>query len=143
MATERDPSSRDTSTNTTSTTESEGASRFTFVLDKHQKGTRNHAMRQYWEGRRRAGQGRRAARREPTKKRLLPKGNQASPPNSSTDGPPTTNLGVRAQILAGLEHSLASTRLDPFDTFPITLTAEHHKLIHHCIPWFTWRTMQA
>ena len=40
--------------------------------------------------------------------------------------------GVPAQLLTGLNHALASTRLDPFDSFPIKLTGQHHKLVHHC-----------
>lgn len=40
--------------------------------------------------------------------------------------------GVSAQLVTGLNHALASTRLDPFDSFPIRITSQHHKLIHHC-----------
>ncbi len=40
--------------------------------------------------------------------------------------------GVPGQALMGLNHALACSRLDPFDMFPITLTAQHHKLLHHC-----------
>lgn len=40
--------------------------------------------------------------------------------------------GIPAQVLTGVDHALACSRLDPFDMFPVTLTAEHHKLLHHC-----------
>ncbi|KAF7585567.1 hypothetical protein BBP40_010649 [Aspergillus hancockii] len=39
--------------------------------------------------------------------------------------------GVPTQALAGLNHALASSRLDPFDMFPVELTSQHHKLLHH------------
>lgn len=40
--------------------------------------------------------------------------------------------GIPAQFLTGVNFALSSSRLDPFDVFPVTLTTEHHKLIHHC-----------
>lgn len=40
--------------------------------------------------------------------------------------------GIPAQILTGVNFALGSSKLDPFDVFPVTLTTEHHKLIHHC-----------
>lgn len=40
--------------------------------------------------------------------------------------------GIRAQVLTGLNYALSSSRLDPFEVFPVMLTATHHKLIHHC-----------
>ncbi|KAE8152652.1 hypothetical protein BDV25DRAFT_150810 [Aspergillus avenaceus] len=39
--------------------------------------------------------------------------------------------GVPAQALTGLNHALASSRLDPFEMFPVQLNSEHHKLLHH------------
>lgn len=41
-------------------------------------------------------------------------------------------LGVAAQALTGMNHALAAVSLDPFDTFPVKLTARHHELLHHC-----------
>ncbi|KAL1989037.1 hypothetical protein VTN96DRAFT_5800 [Rasamsonia emersonii] len=41
-------------------------------------------------------------------------------------------LGVAAQALTGMNHALAAVSLDPFDTFPVRLTARHHELLHHC-----------
>ena len=40
--------------------------------------------------------------------------------------------GIPTQALTGMEHALGAGRLDPFDMFPVTLTAQHHKLLHHC-----------
>ncbi len=49
-----------------------------------------------------------------------------------TSGPPSPPPGVPAQVLTGIDHALANSRLDPFDMFPVDLTAQHHKLLHHC-----------
>jgi len=40
--------------------------------------------------------------------------------------------GIPAQVLAGVNRALACSRLDPFDMFPVKLTAQHHRLLHHC-----------
>ncbi|KAB8238030.1 uncharacterized protein BDW43DRAFT_262897 [Aspergillus alliaceus] len=40
-------------------------------------------------------------------------------------------LGVPTQALTGLNHALASSRLDPFEMFPVQLTSKQHKLLHH------------
>ncbi|KAJ9138402.1 Tachykinin family protein [Pleurostoma richardsiae] len=39
--------------------------------------------------------------------------------------------GIPAQVLAGVNRALACSRLDPFDMFPVKLTAQHHRLLHH------------
>lgn len=39
---------------------------------------------------------------------------------------------LRSQALSGLNRALGSSRLDPFDKFPVTLTTQHHRLLHHC-----------
>ncbi|KAH8702333.1 hypothetical protein BGW36DRAFT_372627 [Talaromyces proteolyticus] len=39
--------------------------------------------------------------------------------------------GIPTQFLTGANHALSSSRLDPFDVFPVALTTQHHKLIHH------------
>ncbi len=49
-----------------------------------------------------------------------------------TSGPPSPSPGVPAQVLSGIDHALANSRLDPFGMFPVDLTAQHHKLLHHC-----------
>ena len=108
-------------------------------------------MREYWRERRKLkGQN----KRERITRELLPKsgpsGSPATPEqraqpveSESTDYSMTgtdrdelsviRDVGVPTQLLAGFNHALASSRLDPFDTFPITLTSEHHKLMHHCL----------
>lgn len=140
-----------------SSAENEG-SRFTFVLDGHHAGTRNHAMRAHWTERQKARQ---EKKRQQTRRRVLPilakEGPVSSASSSESQG---TNAfpaavqerqtieqvagvdnvvvgqcgtpGVPAQLLTGVNHALASTRLDPFDSFPIRLTSQHHKLVHHC-----------
>ncbi|EFX01755.1 peroxisomal catalase [Grosmannia clavigera kw1407] len=39
--------------------------------------------------------------------------------------------GIPTQLLTGLNHALAGCQLDPFDMFPVRLTAQHHRLLHH------------
>lgn len=135
-----------------------GGSRFTFVLNGHHSGTRNHAMRAHWAERQKA---RKEKKRQQTRRRALPilakEGLVSSASSSESQGtnafavtvqesPATEQVadvdnvetgqsgipGVPAQLLTGVNHALASTRLDPFDSFPIRLTGQHHKLIHHC-----------
>lgn len=144
----------------TSSSQNEG-SRFTFVLDQGQAGTRSHAMRAHWAERHRINRERRhqqanrgpppiIAARETSSPQISPQQQQESMnPSSVSVGVPgqvehqgasispseieqSEMLGVPGQILNGVNHALSSTRLDPFDTFPIKLTVEHHKLIHHC-----------
>jgi hypothetical protein len=43
--------------------------------------------------------------------------------NTSRDDPP----GVPAQVLTRVNHALASSRLDPFEMFPVQLTSQYHK----------------
>lgn len=40
--------------------------------------------------------------------------------------------GIPAQALSGMNAALGSSRLDPFDRFPVQLTSKHHRLLHHC-----------
>lgn len=40
--------------------------------------------------------------------------------------------GIPAQALAGMNLALGSSKLDPFDRFPVKLTPRHHQLLHHC-----------
>lgn len=157
----QEPQSREGESSNPSSTPSEG-SKFTFVLDRHQAGTRNHAMRAHWTERHKA---RKEKKHKQEIRRQLPaiaaKERSTSQHSGSSSGqqdnaelstaPPRVSpvaeqiynrgmagglqggsLGVPGQILTGVNHALASTRLDPFDTFPIRLTVQHHKLIHHC-----------
>lgn len=152
-----------------------GQSRFTFVLDKNQRGLRTHAMRAHWQERRKRLQRDKSPPRT-TRRPLRAKPDSAAEelalafksPGSRTTVHTTTNAptipsantfpidevqyqhgqttsnpdlgtervippqGIRAQVLAGLNYALSSSRLDPFEVFPVLLTATHHKLIHHC-----------
>ncbi|OAA57506.1 peroxisomal catalase [Niveomyces insectorum RCEF 264] len=64
------------------------------------------------------------------------------PPDAAAWGRPesrpliTPDMGIPAQALTGVNHALAGCRLDPFDMFPVKLTAEHHKLLHHWLSSF-------
>ncbi|KAJ3497514.1 hypothetical protein NLG97_g1844 [Lecanicillium saksenae] len=42
-----------------------------------------------------------------------------------------SSVGIPAQLLEGVNRALACSQLDPFDCFPVRLTSEHHKLLHH------------
>ena len=157
------PQSREgESSNPSSSTPSEG-SRFTFVLDRNQAGTRNHAMRAHWAERHKArkeNKRRHESRKHPptiaAKERSGSQNSGSSSGQQDINAEPSTTpsrvssvaersptwgmvgglqggiLGLPGQILTGVNHALSSTRLDPFDTFPIRLTVQHHKLIHHC-----------
>lgn len=126
-----------------------GNTRFTFVFEKDQAGTRSHAMREYWKERRK---GKQQHKRGRSHRELLPKGGpseQALPDQQfqsfddsectitgteqGEELPLIRDVGVSAQLLSGFNHALSSSRLDPFDSFPVTLTSEHHKLMHHCL----------
>lgn len=47
------------------------------------------------------------------------------------DENPPLNI-VASELLLGINRVLCPSRLDPFDTFPVRLTSDHHKLLHHC-----------
>ncbi|KAI1127033.1 tachykinin family protein [Nemania abortiva] len=44
--------------------------------------------------------------------------------------------GIPAQALSGMNLALGSSRLDPFDRFPVRLTSKHHRLLHHWLSTF-------
>ncbi|RYC62750.1 hypothetical protein CHU98_g3477 [Xylaria longipes] len=44
--------------------------------------------------------------------------------------------GIPAQALSGMNLALGSSRLDPFDRFPVRLASKHHRLLHHWISTF-------
>lgn len=128
-----------------------GGTRFAFVLDKGQAGTRSHAMREHWRARRRSklqnkqGRSGRELRPKvgPSEGQIFPAQRVQIVDSESTDRsvasteqgelPVIRDVGAPAQFLAGFNHALAASRLDPFDSFPVTLTSEHHKLMHHCL----------
>lgn len=43
-----------------------------------------------------------------------------------------TAESIRSQVMSGMNRALGSNALDPFDMGPVKLTAEHHRLLHHC-----------
>ncbi|KAF4120843.1 hypothetical protein GMORB2_2847 [Geosmithia morbida] len=44
---------------------------------------------------------------------------------------------VLSQAISGMKSALASCKLDPFDSFPIKLTAQHHQLLHHWLVMYS------
>ncbi|KAI1276782.1 tachykinin family protein [Xylaria sp. FL0933] len=61
-------------------------------------------------------------------------------PSESPRGPPVPPSGIPEELLEGIPAqalsrmnlALGSSRLDPFDRFPVKLTSKHHRLLHHC-----------
>lgn len=59
--------------------------------------------------------------------------NRGSQRDPIGDGIPLSILeGIPAQVLSVMNVALGSSRLDPFDRFPVQLTSGHHRLLHHC-----------
>ncbi|KAI1351405.1 tachykinin family protein [Xylaria sp. FL0043] len=48
--------------------------------------------------------------------------------------------GIPAQALSRMNLALGSSRLDPFDRFPVKLTSKHHRLLHHWLSAFAGMT---
>lgn len=130
---------------------------FTFVVDETQRGLRSHAMREHWKQRRRAQQMHSMPGPSQPYRHLQPKPGtrqvaqtdpgadsarltgastvaalSATPPPAATQSEQSLPRGIPAQALLGMDRVLSCSRLDPFDSFPVNFTAEHHKLIHHC-----------
>ncbi|KAI1430182.1 tachykinin family protein [Xylaria sp. FL1777] len=66
-----------------------------------------------------------------------------SPDESPRDSPvPPSGIplavleGIPAQALSKMNLALGSSRLDPFDRFPVRLTSKHHRLLHHWLSTF-------
>lgn len=59
-------------------------------------------------------------------------GDELTTTSTSSEDGETGIGGIMTQVLTGVNHALATSRLDPFDMFPVKLTAQHHKLLHHC-----------
>ncbi|KAI0913252.1 tachykinin family protein [Ustulina deusta] len=55
------------------------------------------------------------------------------PPSGIASG---TLEGIPAQALSRMNIALGSSRLDPFDRFPVKLTSQHHRLLHHWLSTF-------
>jgi len=138
------------------------APRFAFVSVNNQADARSHAMREHWRQRHSRKNSEKNKRTQPKllptpscsadrvqKPRDLASrdnsprssGSQTSPAKHSEaisselelyrhsqDKP----LGIAVQLLNGMSHALSTSRLDPFQQFPVELTPQHHKLLHHC-----------
>ncbi|KAE8374842.1 hypothetical protein BDV26DRAFT_32105 [Aspergillus bertholletiae] len=138
---------------------------FEFVLEKDQPGIRSHAMRQFWRQRQATAKeepsdvsstGRRLYPRtlrpndgiqtynqfEGLKEfrqqmsALQPKDHGAQSGNPGKSNAET--CGIPAQIVSGIRHALEFVNPDPFHTFPVTVTAQHRKLLYHC-KYIGWR----
>jgi hypothetical protein len=81
-------------------------------------------------------------------------GSQSSPAKQSRatssdigpDRPDGDNpIGITPQLLNGMSHALSTSRLDPFQQFPVELTPQHHKLLHHCrsMTYYSWTRNEA
>lgn len=136
--------------------------RFTFVCESTQSSARSHAMREHWRERKRRGQVHKPTRIAPILRpkaaRIADDAYKAPLTQSETSlarlGEPDTNTGrecesyvgtprddtrndpsentVASALLLGINRVLCPSRLDPFDTFPVRLTSDHHKLLYHC-----------
>lgn len=140
---------------------SNDAPRFAFVSENNQADARSHAMREHWRQRHSRKNSGKAKRIQPKllptpassedrikKPRDLPSHDRSSRSQSSstkqseatstsTEIEPSryngeTTLGITPQLLNGMSHALSTARLDPFQQFPVELTPQHHKLLHHC-----------
>lgn len=136
--------------------------RFAFVAETGQSNARSHAMREHWRQRHSRNNSTKAKRAQSnvlpnilsaadrgkspnenlTQKRSSrspgsqSSGRQCSESSSSVTDQELYNrikrLGVPSQLLSGLGRALSTSALDPFQTFPVQLTSQHHKLLHHC-----------
>lgn len=119
---------------------------FTFVTDQNQHSARSHAMREHWKQRRQRLSEEKKRKDERQPRPILPSRQSGSShsratshsqhslgnyPNPTPAAAPTVD-GIPAQALSGMNLALGCGRLDPFDRFPVKLTTQHHKLLHHC-----------
>ncbi|KAM0553319.1 hypothetical protein ACHAPJ_007332 [Fusarium lateritium] len=124
----------------------------------HQHGARSHAMREHWKQRRRKIDSEKKRREKRPQHALLPtpststaaqsessaSTSEASSDRTASAGGAMFDIatfnadmerrmnGVPGQAISGMNLALGSSRLDPFDRFPIKLTSQHHMLLHHC-----------
>ncbi|KAH6876537.1 fungal-specific transcription factor domain-containing protein [Thelonectria olida] len=140
---------------------------FAFVAYGHSRGgSRSHAMREHWKRRRHTMNHEKKRREHRPHKMLLPTPSTSSATDveasssttsiecgdssSNNDAPDETGPinpneissmmdSIPGQALSGMNLALGSSRLDPFDKFPIKLTSQHHKLLHHWLS--TYATM--
>jgi hypothetical protein len=137
--------------------------RFAFVTETSQSNARSHAMREHWRQRHSLNNSTKTRRVQPkllpnissaadrgTKPDQVRTSSRSSrsrrSPNSGRPCSETSSnetdrecderielIGVPSQLLGGVSRALSSSRLDPFQTFPVQLTSQHHKLLHHCM----------
>lgn len=123
---------------------------FAFVNEQSAHDSRSHAMREHWKQRKRSKSmhiqttAASSSRKSPVLLRPLPvrsgtsaaAGSSSKRPSFSTSpkkNPTSVEIaGIPAQALSAMNLALGSCRLDPFDKFPVKLTAQHHKLLLHC-----------
>ncbi|KAM0664467.1 hypothetical protein ACQRIT_001633 [Beauveria bassiana] len=139
------------------------ATKFAFVNEQSRQDSRSHAMREYWKQRRRpksvdvgsssssspslanpgaalrpltlrSGQ---SCSSSGTTSRASSRKSASSRSPKRAPEPPKEPPGIPTQVLSGMNMVLGNCRLDPFDQFPVKLTAQHHKLMMH------WLTMYA
>ncbi|KAI1306817.1 tachykinin family protein [Xylaria venustula] len=65
------------------------------------------------------------------------------PPAPLSDIPSSVLEGIPAQALSRMNLALGSSRLDPFDRFPVQLTTKHHRLLHHWLSTFAGMTFNT
>ncbi|KAK9320202.1 hypothetical protein V1517DRAFT_264826 [Lipomyces orientalis] len=125
----------------------ESPPRFTFVFKEGQADIRSHAMRESWKRRHKKKREKPKPLQQTPRKLLSSAVAAANSAGHSIQQPPLAPLiesqypniesnedsmaGVPFQALTGMNHALAVTRVDPFDTCPVKLTGQHQKLLHH------------
>ncbi|KAM3474790.1 hypothetical protein MY5147_004070 [Beauveria neobassiana] len=139
------------------------ATKFAFVNEQSRQDSRSHAMREYWKQRRRPKSvdvgsssssssslanpgaalrpltlrsGQTCSSSSGTTSRASSRKSASSRSPKRAPEPPK-EPGIPTQVLSGMNMVLGNCRLDPFDQFPVKLTAQHHKLMMH------WLTMYA
>ncbi|KAM3549793.1 hypothetical protein ARSEF4850_008664 [Beauveria asiatica] len=126
------------------------ATKFAFVNEQSRQDSRSHAMREYWKQRRSSSSlanpgatlhhltlrpGQSSSSSGTTTRASSRKSASSRSPKKAPE--PPKEPGIPTQVLSGMNMALRNCRLDPFDQFPVKLTAQHHKLIMH------WLTMYA
>ncbi|KAF4436401.1 glucose-methanol-choline (gmc) oxidoreductase [Fusarium austroafricanum] len=129
-------------------------------VSQQQHGDRSHAMREHWKQRRHKKDLEKRHRVERLRRPLLPTPSTSTSTGEASDSVTSTDNsdkgtssaggawsnptmlatdmemenmmnGIPGQAISGMNLALGSSRLDPFDKFPIKLTSQHHMLLHH------------
>ncbi|EXA29321.1 hypothetical protein FOVG_19180 [Fusarium oxysporum f. sp. pisi HDV247] len=130
--------------------------KFVFVENESsKKELRSHAMREHWKSRRQTMNEEKQKRQKLTQFVLMPTPATLQPTTSEENSESSSSVlnsnaspvkatipnnerqsgqdGVPHQMLSGVNLALGSCRLDPFEQFPMKLSTQHHKLLHHWI----------